>query len=115
VEKSAAERSQPSPAVACSLSSGDLTRRLARWRDLAAQADPRVSFTDRGLRLTFAAHPGVATELTQLVKLERDCCAFADWSAGQAGDRIVLDVTALTDDAIPSVQAMFSELTEAAP
>lgn len=105
------DNGRPSPPVACSLNATDLSRRAERWRDLAGQADLRLSRTDRGLRLTFAALPGVAGELTQLAALERDCCAFADWSVVRAGDRIVLDVTALADDAIPAVQAMFAEVT----
>jgi hypothetical protein len=100
---------QPPP-IACSLTATDLSSRVARWRDLAEQADVRVSRSERGLRLTFTARPGVAEELAELAELERDCCAFADWAVVRTGDHVVLNVTADADDAVPAVQGMFAEL-----
>jgi hypothetical protein len=99
--------------IACSLRSAELKTRRERWLDLASHLDA-IDTTARGLRLRFAAAPGVATELEELAVLERDCCAFADWSVAARADEVVLDVTGIGDEAIPSVQAMFGELRRAA-
>jgi hypothetical protein len=96
--------------VACSLSQTDLALRAERWNALADRAQGRVSRTGNGLRLTFAAAPGVADELEALAGLERDCCAFASWSVSTDGDRLALDVTAEDRVAIGAVQAMFDTL-----
>lgn len=96
--------------VACTLSQQDLSQRTERWHALARSAGQQVSRTDRGLRLTFNAGPGVAAELDELAELERDCCAFASWSVTSVGDRLVLDVSAEGEVAVAAVQAMFGSL-----
>jgi len=96
--------------VACTLSQTDLARRAERWSALAERAHGRVWRTSNGLRLTFAAAPGVAAELEALAALERDCCAFASWSVTSDGDRLTLAVTAEQPVAIGAVQAMFDTL-----
>ena len=101
---------QEAPPVACSLTASELGLRMSRWRALLAQADPRVSRTSRGLRLSLAARPGADLELTELAALERDCCAFATWSVTAEGDRLVLDVSAIAGDGVPAVQALFADL-----
>jgi|SRR5215472_11536282 len=96
--------------VACTLNQQELERRIERWQTLSRKAGQGVSRTDRGLRLTFSAAPGVAAELDELAELERACCAFANWSVTSAGDRLVLDVSADDEIAIAAVQAMFDPL-----
>lgn len=102
---------QPQAPVACTLSQQDLRQRAGQWQALAQRAGGQVSRTDRGLRLTFSAGPGVAAELDELARLERDCCAFATWSVARTGDRLVLDVSADGEVAIGAVQAMFDSLS----
>lgn len=99
--------------VACALSEQDLRQRAERWRALARSAGQQVSRTDRGLRLTFSARPGVAAELDELAALERDCCAFATWSVSSADDRLVLDVSADGEVAVAAVQSTFDSLMTA--
>lgn len=110
MENSAAEPAQPSPPVACSLGAGDLSTRVARWRDLAGQADLRMSRTDRGVRLSFSGQPGVAGEASALAALERDCCAFAEWTVSMTGDRVVVDICAADEDARAAVRGMLADL-----
>jgi hypothetical protein len=93
--------------VACSLGQQDLAERQARWSALAADADLEIAPTENGLRLLFRERPGVAEELHELVALERECCAFADWSLKTA---IVLDVSGESAEEITAVQAMFTGL-----
>jgi hypothetical protein len=92
--------------VACTLSQPDLTQRIGHWRTLVQRAGREVSRTDRGLRLTFSAGPGVAAELDELAELERGCCGFASWSVTSAGDQLVLDISADGEIAVAAVHAM---------
>lgn len=76
--------------VACTLSQPDLKQRAERWYALVRHVGRQVLRTDSGLRLTFSAGPGVAAELDELARLERDCCAFASWSVTSVADQLVL-------------------------
>ena len=104
------EKNQESAVIACSLEKGDLAERRDRWRRLAARAAVQVLTTEDGLRMLFRDAPGVAGELHQLAKLERDCCAFSDWSVHTLPQEVVLDVTAESEEGITAVQAMFNDL-----
>jgi MerR family copper efflux transcriptional regulator len=96
--------------IACSLAKADLADRQERWLQLWQRAAVNAVTTSNGLRLLFRAAPGVKEELHQLAELERDCCAFADWSVQVRGKELVLDVTAPTEEGITAVQAMFGKL-----
>ncbi len=99
----------PAP-VACSLGRDDLTQRQARWERLTARTAVERAPTDRGLRLVFGREPGVEEELRELAALERECCAFADWSVSESGGSVVLDVGGSSAGAVVAVQAMFGGL-----
>jgi hypothetical protein len=96
--------------VACTLNQQDLEQQSERWQALADRAGRGVSRTDRGLRLTFSAGPGVVAELDELAELERECCAFASWSVTSEADRVVLDVSGDDEVAVAAVQVMFDPL-----
>ena len=100
---------QGSP-VACTLGTGDRAQRAARWEALTGRALRRVSRTGRGLRLDFDAGPGVEHELRSLVALERECCAFAQWSVSAAGRRLTLEVGGDSEEAVAAAQALFPAL-----
>ncbi len=78
----------------CTLSGSERAERSERWRALGGYEVERL---DDGLRLTFAE--GHEDELHELARLERACCAFADWKP--AGNTI--EVTATTAEAIAAV------------
>lgn len=103
-------KKDPDASIACSLDQAGLQERRDRWQALAARAAVEVAPTDRGLRLTFAAHDGAEDELRKLAALERECCAFAAWLVHSTGPTAVLDITADTDQAVAAVQGMFSSL-----
>lgn len=84
----------------CTLTSDELAVRGARWRALGRA---EATLLDNGLRLRFDPH--AAAELCELAALERECCAFASWTANGS----VLDITA-EGDAVAAVQAMFGSL-----
>jgi hypothetical protein len=93
--------------VACTLGVGDRARRAARWEALTGLSLVRVVAAEGGVRLVFAASPGVADELRSLVALERDCCAFATWAVHEHGAEVALDVTADGSDAVAAVRSLF--------
>jgi hypothetical protein len=95
-------------AVACSLETGDLVKVRERWDALALRAIVGVERTTHGLRLLFAARPGVEEELDELAELERRCCAFADWSVSGEGEHVALAVSAQSPEGVAAVQAMFA-------
>ena len=84
----------------CTLTPDELAVRGRRWKALGSA---EVTTLENGLRLEFG--PGTETELAELARLERECCAFADWNA----DGPVVEITA-EGDAIPAVQALFGSL-----
>ena len=95
--------------IACSLTDADLAVRRDRWLELARRGGVEVASTEKGLRLAFPGAPGVEGELRQLAQLERDCCAFADWSVRSVGGEVVLDVTAESELGIAALQVMFHD------
>jgi MerR family transcriptional regulator, copper efflux regulator len=96
-----------SPVVACSLGQDEGAQRAARWKALTARALVKRSPTDRGLQLAFDAGPGVAEELSSLVDLERECCAFAAWSVHPSGGQLILEAAGDSHEAATAIQAMF--------
>lgn len=92
--------------VACTLNNEQLSERRRRWHELAGRAVVVRTETGRGLLLAFRGD-GVADELRQLADLERDCCAFADWTVSEADGLVVLEVAGTGDEAIAAVHAMF--------
>jgi MerR family transcriptional regulator, copper efflux regulator len=98
--------------VACTLDAGDRALRGGRWKALLTGRHlVRMARTERGVRLVFAASPGVADELRSLTALERDCCAFATWTVHERGGGLTLDVTAEGPDGVAAVQSLFPALT----
>jgi hypothetical protein len=103
------EQFQP---IACTLTTGELATRGARWRALAAVL-ARSRQLDDGLRLAFRPEPGVEAELRELAALEADCCAFADWRVHADECCVMIDITAKDDAGIAAVQGMLSSLRSA--
>jgi len=100
--------------IACSLGRDDLAERQQRWHTLAARAMLDVLSTDDGLRLRFRPDPGVEAELRELAALERDCCAFADWTVHGDDDAWVMDIRGTSAEAVPAVREMFTSVRAAA-
>ena len=98
--------------IACILSRSDLSRQQSRWHELAARTRIERSELPIGLRLVFGDAPGVGEALEQLVEIERECCAFADWELASGEGAFTLEITA-AGDAIDAVQSMFSGLQAA--
>jgi hypothetical protein len=98
--------SESNPVVACTLGSGDLATRAARWRVLRDRSGLDRLETDEGLRLVFAAGPDVERELQALVALENECCSWASWDVA-AGDGVVTMDARSSGDGIAVLHRMF--------
>jgi hypothetical protein len=101
--------------VACALGQEALAERRLRWDALAARGGIDIVSRDSGMRLIFRADRGVEEELRKLAALERECCAFADWSVRAEGGKVVLDVRGDSDEATAAVQGMFHSLERRSP
>jgi hypothetical protein len=91
--------------LACTLTTDDRRTRAARWLELVERSGLGVSETATGLWLTFGAD--ATAELEAVAALERECCAFADWTVRGDGDAVVLEIEA-DGDAIPLIQGWFA-------
>lgn len=81
---------QEPPAIACSLTDGEMRERLADWRQVLAGADRgRVP---GGVRLTVPS--GRAAALAALVIAEQRCCPFLGFRLEFAGADVRLEVSA---------------------
>ena len=93
--------------VACTLRPAALAGRRSAWRRLDDRALLERADAPVGVRAVYAALDGVDEELAGLVRLEADCCAFADWALSREGDSLVLEVTSSGTGA-EAVRAMFA-------
>jgi len=96
--------------IACTLTRDDFTTRRDRWLALGDRALRSRDATSTGLRLTFMQTRAVEAELGKLVELERECCAFADWTVETNGDAVTLRVDGRSPMGVDAVQALFGEL-----
>lgn len=92
------------PALACSLSTGSIQRRMEEWRSVLGHAVLREPTPD-GLRAVFAASAPLA-ELMRLVTAEQDCCPFLRFAITVDTRGVALEVGA-PDDAMAIVESLF--------
>jgi hypothetical protein len=95
------------PVIACTLGAANLAAQGRRWIELRRRAETGQFPTRAGKRIHFRADDGVAAELEQLVEIENECCAWADWSVEQRAGEVVVEVRS-TGDGVAAARAMFS-------
>jgi hypothetical protein len=93
--------------VACALGAADLSAQAERWRRLIAHAGIARLDAPNGLRIEFRADGAAAEELRGLVAIEKECCAWAQWSVGVAPGYLTLDVTS-SGDGIAAIRHMLA-------
>jgi len=77
------------PPIACTLTASDLKDREAAWRKLMGSGLVERDLVPGGIRLRAA--PGAVIALSELIDLERECCA---WINFEVGDGSVVTLTA---------------------
>jgi hypothetical protein len=68
------KRFDKSPPIACTLSASDLKDRVGAWQKLMGSGLVHRDVVTGGIRLS--ADPGAAAALSELIDLERECCAW---------------------------------------
>jgi hypothetical protein len=74
--------------IACTLNAGEGAARVEQWRLLGRRAQLGAEFSEGTLAVTY--RESALAELTELVRAERSCCAFLDWSLEESGGNAVL-------------------------
>lgn len=92
-----ASGSPQAPPVACTLAAPGLGTQVERWTKLYAIAGTERIETDDGLRVSFRRNPAVENELRDLVAVEIECCAWADWTIEDGAENLTLEVTPTGD------------------
>lgn len=78
--------------MACSLNASEALTRKARWEALAETALIDVRRTSQGARQVYRRDGSVTRELSELIALEAECCAFLDFELVEGEDELVLEV-----------------------
>jgi len=84
------------PAIACTLTAGELTDRASEWADLLARVTERETTAD-GIRLRLPNAPQVAATAADLIVREVQCCAFFTFVLNVDVTGVCLEVTAPPD------------------
>ena len=90
------QAAEPMP-IACTLSPAEMGPRLARIQQLT-QEHLRSHRLD-GVTLHLFYEPVAAAELAEIVELERQCCAFLDFSLMAQDSQVRLEISAPADQA----------------
>ena len=94
------------PPVACTLGSTKLRGQVGRWRELYARSGTDRTETDYGLRVGFRRDPSVERELRDLVAVEIECCAWADWKVRADARELTLEISS-SGHGIPVIHSSF--------
>jgi hypothetical protein len=97
----------PDLPIACTLSGGDMTARLALIDALTADGLLERTTTDAGLRVRLRDTPEIEQRTRELVAAESDCCAFLDFRLARDAGDLVLDISG-PEDARPVIEMFFA-------
>ena len=92
--------------IACTLSPGGFTARMALIDTLATDGLLDRTRTDTGLRVRLRATPDIEQRTRDLVAAESRCCAFLDFQIGRDDEALVLDISGPAD-AQPVIDMFF--------
>ena len=95
--------------LVCTLTEADYRDREDAWLKLG----PFVSASapvPGGLSVTFAPVTGLHDSLTELVRLEADCCAWMTFAIAESPDAIQLSITSDNAEGEGGVRAAFAPL-----
>jgi hypothetical protein len=99
--------------IACTLSAGDYKERLAQIAELAR--DALRSYERQGLVLRLCYSAAAADRVREMVRRERDCCAFLTFELREEGEKILVTISA-PEEARIAAEAMFDQfVTPARP
>ena len=99
----------PDSDLVCSLTATDYRDRQAAWRKVGNHVTASAVIPG-GLRVSFAPTRGLADSLTELVRLEGECCAWMAFALSESPDAIELSITANGVDGERAVRETFAPL-----
>jgi hypothetical protein len=98
--------SEPSPPIACTLSTEERPDRVNAWTDVLARATEQES-TATGIRLRFDPDSQLVSTIADLAVREAECCAFFTFTITVDSGGAWLAVDAPTE-ARPVLDALFA-------
>jgi hypothetical protein len=98
--------------IACTLTAGDYKERLGQIAALAR--DSLRSHERNGLVLILRYDVAAADQVRDMVRRERDCCAFLTLTGCEDGDEIVVTVSA-PEEAEAAAETLFQQFVTPAP
>ena len=101
------------PPVACSLTGSEQVVRASEARELMQGALIAREPIEGGVRLRFRGAFETRAAVRDLARREKECCPFFEFELAEAGEEIVMTVTAPAD-ARPLLDSLFSD-PEATP
>jgi hypothetical protein len=93
--------------IACTLTPGDMTKRLALIDALSDDALLDRAKTEEGVRVRLRDTPDIERRTRELVAAESACCAFLDFDLRREDGALVLDITGPAD-ARPVIDMFFT-------
>jgi hypothetical protein len=98
--------------LVCSLTEADYRDRERAWLKLGSYVRASAAVPG-GLTFTFAPAIGLHESLTELVRLEAECCAWMTFAIAASAEGIQLSVTSNNEDGERGVREAFAPLAEA--
>ncbi len=98
--------------LVCTLTAADYQDREAAWLKVGSYI--RASATiPGGLSFRFAPARGLGDSLTELVRLEAECCAWMAFAMSNSPEGITLSITANGEDGERGVRETFAPMVHA--
>jgi hypothetical protein len=95
--------------LVCTLTAADYQDREAAWVKVGSYMTASAAITG-GLSFRFAPTRGLRDWLTELVRLEAECCAWMVFAMSDSPEGITLSITSNGDDGERAVRETFAPL-----
>ena len=93
--------------IACSLGATDLSSREREWQSVLEAALIETAAVPAGVRLRLTNNSETLAGIERLVGLERDCCAWIEWTLTDLGSSLSLEATAQTQEGVSVLRDWF--------
>src|SRR5260370_32230613 len=95
--------------LVCTLTAADYQRREGGWLKVGRYVRGST-FMPGGLNFRFASAQGLGESLSELVRLEAECCAWMGFAMSESPEGIRLSVTSNSEDGERAVREAFAPL-----
>ena len=95
--------------LVCTLTAGDYLDREAAWRKVGTYVSDSEAIPG-GVRFRFAPTRGLKDSLTELVRLEAECCAWMAFAMSESPEGIGLSIISNGEDGERAVREAFGRL-----